>query len=149
MQPVLVKVDVAAADLGWPARKVFAAADGGDLVTRGLAWVFDFSNGAEHARRELRFWRPELLAHAKFDYPFRNWELDWVIAKILPRTRTNFHAGEVDQLFQIRHNTRLELDAELNGDKRNGANTYSRTNLAAFLTRRWLGTLAAQKTVEQ
>ena len=144
MNAALVKIDVAAADLQLGIRRVEAMVDGGDLVTRGLVWVFDLAN--DHiagSRRELRFWRAELLARASKDstkqFKYSNWELDWVVAQVLPTRRKTFQAGEVDQLFQIRHNTRLAFGAELNGNKLNGANTYQRENLAAFLRRRWLG----------
>lgn len=144
MNAALVKMDVAAADLQVGVRVIERMVDGGDLVVRGLVWVFDFANDLDGGtRRELRFWRPELLARANADstkqHKYANWELDWVIAQILPGRRKTFQAGEVDQLFQIRHNTRLAFGAELNGNLRNGANTYERDNLAAFLKRRWLG----------
>jgi hypothetical protein len=144
MNAVLVKIDVACADLQVGVRVIERMVDGGDLVTRGLVWVFDLANDHySSSRRELRFWRTELLARASKDstkqHKYGNWELDWVIAQILPTRRKTFQAGEVDQLFQIRHNTRLAFGAELNGNLRNGANTYDRENLASFLRRRWLG----------
>ena len=144
MNATLVKIDVAAADLNVGVRNIERMVDGGDLVMRGLVWVFDFANDpATSTRRELRLWRTELLARASADHTkqhrYGNWELDWVISKILPKGRKYFQAGEVDQLFQIRHNTRLEFGAQLNGNLKNGANTYDRANLVAFLKRRWLG----------
>lgn len=143
MNTALVKIDVAAADLGLAVRRIEQMFEGRDLTTGSLVWVFDFAKSLEkNARRVPRFWRPELLAVASGDGALRGkyvgFELDWVIDKILPVNRSHFHAGEVDQLFQIRHNTRKNYP-ELNGTLRDGRNYYERATLVAFLKRRWLG----------
>jgi hypothetical protein len=147
MQPALVKIDVVAATLGVGVRRIEALVDGDDVFERGLLWVFDLANDRSAAtRRELRFWWREsqqrLVADVSKQHKYANWELDWVIAQILPVRRKFFQAGEVDQLFQIRHNTRIEFGRELNGNLQNGANTYERANLATFLARRWLGAVS-------
>jgi hypothetical protein len=148
MNAALVKIDVIAADLGVGVRRIEAMVDGGDLVTQPLVWVFDFANDPGNGpRRELRFWRTEALALSEnlgARNKLANCELVEVLEKILPRSRENFHAGEVDQLFQIRHNTRLDY-ADLGGSQFGGRNFYQRETLAAFLERRWLGA----KTVAQ
>jgi hypothetical protein len=148
MNAQLVKIDVAAATLGWSAGKLFDLVDGGTLLERGFAWVFNLANDREGERRDLRFWLPEISMRASLDTSkhrrFSNYELEWVINKILPATRKNFHAGEVDELFQIRPRTRIDLHDEICGSLRtaigreSGRHFYSRDALAAFLTRRWI-----------
>lgn len=148
MRAALIKIDGVAERLGRGVRAVEAMVDGGDLVDGGLVWVFDLAK--TDTRRELRFWLREVEARASDRGQFHklaNWELDWVLAQILPPSKKFFQAGEVDHLFQIRHNTRLEFGAELNGNLTNGANTYARANLVAFLTRRWLGAVYDRKTI--
>lgn len=148
MNCALVKIDVAAHITRKPVRVLFEMADGASLLDTALIWVFDLSNDLESQnsrggahRRELRFWEPELQARASADVSkhrkYCGWELDWVIAKILPEKRMTFHAGEVDQLFQIRPRTRIDF-AELNGDMKAGRNFYPRADLAEFLKRRWI-----------
>jgi len=143
----LVKIDVAAADLGRSAAVLFELAEGGaitvgNLFERGITWVFNLANDPAGDKRDLRFWRPEILARVNPDTTkhrkFSNYELEWVINKILPTSRVNFHAGEVDELFQIRPRTRIDLHSEICGTKLSGRNSYSRELLAAFLTRRWI-----------
>lgn len=121
---------------------LFDRADGASLTESALMWVFDFSNGAGQ-RRDLRFWLPEIQAKAGLlqgcgENEFERYELATVIARILPKSRANFHAGEVDQLFQIRPRTRIDF-TELNGAMKSGRNFYSRLALANFLRNRWLG----------
>ena len=138
MNAALVKIDVAAAALGWSAAKLFDLVDGGTLIEQGFVWVFNLANDVSGQRRDLRFWYAELNARANhFELP--KYELSGVINTVLPPARRFFHAGEVDQLFQIRHNTRLALHDELAGSLNSGRNQYARADLAAFLTRRWLG----------
>jgi hypothetical protein len=147
MNAALVKVDVAAAHLGWPARKLLSLVDESSVLDRGFAWVFNLANDPAGERRDLRWWWPEIAARASLDsrdagkYAF--YELSWVINRILPERRQNFQAGEVDQLFQIRHTTRYELHAEIFAGAKftppaGTANFYPRELLAAFLTRRWM-----------
>jgi hypothetical protein len=142
MNAQLVKIDVAAADLNKSVKSLFDMADGGTLMERGLQWVFDFSNGNTD-RRDLRFWRPEVLVRASKDVALHNkyngWQLDYVLARILPVRRINFHAGEVDRLFQLRPRTRIDFGAELNGEMKGGRNFYARPVLEQFLRARWLG----------
>jgi hypothetical protein len=140
MNAQLVKIDVAAAALGWGADKLFDLVDGGSLLERGFAWVFNLANDAEGGRRDLRFWFPEIQARAKGnDRQYSFYEIEWVIVRILPEKRVNFHAGEVDQMFQIRPRTRIDLHDEICGRLDGGRNFYSRKALAEFLRRRWLG----------
>ena len=150
MNAQLVKLDVAAASLGWSAAKLFDLTDGGTLLEKGFAWVFNLANDPADGRRDLRFWFPEILARADADTSrhgkYSNWEIDWVVAKILPAKRRNFHAGEVDQIFQIRHNTRRALLDSAGMSE--GRNFYSRAMLAEFLTARWLGAVWSRKKEE-
>jgi hypothetical protein len=142
MIAALVKIDVAAARLGWSAAKLFDLVDGGTLIERGFVWVWNLANDPTGIKRDLRFWWPEIDMRASLDTSkhrrFTNYELEWVINKILPASRTNFHAGEVDELFQIRPRTRIDLHDEICGTKLSGRNSYTRDILAAFLERRWL-----------
>lgn len=150
MQAALVKVDVAAARLRWNVGRLFDLTDGGTLLENGFAWVFNLANDPCGQKRDLRWWMPEIEARAgstgstKFNY----YQPGWVIGRILPEKRVNFHAGEVDQLFQIRPRTRIDLHAEIFGGvavtKGRGPNFYSREFLAAFLLRRWLGAVSAR-----
>ena len=145
----LIKIDVAAALFGnrKSVSQLFEMAEGGSLTEKALLWVFDLSNG--EVRRDLRFWAPEIEARVSADASKHNkycgWELDWVIAKIVPVTINEYRAGQVDLMFQIRPRTRIDFGEELNGNKRNGANTYQRENLVKFLTTRWLGQRVAAK----
>src|ERR1019366_4865842 len=142
MNAQLVKIDVAAADMDKSVKMLFELAEGGTLIEHGLQWVFDLSNGATE-RRDLRFGRPELLVRASDDAAlhnkYRGWQLEWVLARILPVRRINFHAGEVDRLFQLRPRTRIDFGAELNGEMKGGRNFYARPVLVEFLNNRWLG----------
>ena len=147
MNVALVKIDVAAAHLGWSADKLFDLVDGGTLLEKGFAWVFNLANDLNGERRDLRFWWPEIQARliggdsaTRYSY----YELEWVINKILPAKRQNFHAGEVDQMFQIRPRTRIDLHAELSGTLQSGGNFYARPPLFEFLTRRWLGAVSVR-----
>lgn len=140
MKPALVKIDVAAADLGRTAKQVLDLVDGGSASEAGLLWTFNFARNLAGARRELRIWRPELLERAGgTTATCHKLELAQVIGQILPARREHFHAGEVDSLFQIRPRTRLDYGAELTGKRVGGRHVYSRPALAAFLQRRWLG----------
>jgi len=150
MNTALVKIDVAAADLGVAVRRIEQMFEGVDARMGSLVWVFDFAKvPRQSARREPRFWRPELLAVAGGDGAllgkYRGYELDWVIDKILPVNRTSFHAGEVDQLFQIRHNTR-SCFADLTGMLNDRRNFYPRAMLVEFLKRRWFGAVYDRST---
>ena len=151
MNAALVKIDVAAAALGWSAYKLFDLMDGGTLLEKGFAWVFNLANDPAGERRDPRFWWQEIEArdsvdHSKHD-KFSYYEIDWVINKILPIKRQNFHAGEVDQLFQIRRRTRIDLHGELAGQLDGGRNFYKRAALAAFLKARWLGAVS-ERTIK-
>jgi len=142
MNAALVKIDVAAAALGWSAARLFDLVDAGTLIEPGFEWVFDFANGqgglrGSH-RRDLRFWFPEIEARSE-QRPAPARTIDAVVTRILPRARQNFHAGEVDQLFQLRPRTRIDLHDELAGSLKSGRHQYHRDDLAAFLMRRWIG----------
>jgi len=146
MKPVLVKIDVAVADTGRSVRALFEMAEGGNRLHQGLRWVFDFSDPAVGQRRELRFWRPEIEARGNGDVrratEYGAWDFDTVIRQILPETRPTYHAYEVSELFQIRHNTRAKL---LGGGAAAGPRTsYPRRTLVDFLRLRWLGHMPAR-----
>ena len=141
----LVKVEVAAADLSRPVSHIYDLVDGGSATEAGLLWAFDLARHPGRQRRSLRCWRPELLARADGDgRKYHRQPVTWIIAQILPETRQTFHAGEVDRLFQIRPRTRIDLHSELKGVLVAGRNIYRRPRLAAFLARRWVGTLATR-----
>lgn len=140
MQTALVKIDVAAFDLGKPASQIINLVDGGSLSEVGLLWVFNLARNRNGSRRELRFWRPELAARATGRAAqFHSQDIRQTIAQILPGDRQRFNAGDVDALFQIRPRTRLDFGAELPGHLDAGRNTYARRDLESFLIRRWIG----------
>lgn len=146
MNVALVKIDAASAYLGRSVKQVFALVDGGSLAEAGLLWVFNLAHNAASRRRDLRFWRTELLARAGGQADdYGRLKISQVIIQILPATREYFHAGEVDQMFQIRPSTRKAVDAELKGHLVGGRNVYQRTKLETFLNRRWIGRLKATK----
>lgn len=138
MNAALVKLDVAAATLGWSAVKLLSLADEGTLIEPGFEWVFNLANNLDGERRDLRFWFSEVLARKSEIRKAESRNLQSVIDEILPLNRKHFHAGEVDALFQIRHRTRIDLHGELAGRMESGRNFYARTALAAFLKNRWI-----------
>jgi hypothetical protein len=138
MNAALVKVDVAADRLNWSAVEVLSLADEGTLLKPGFTWVWNLAQSLTGERRDLRFWAVEIRARALSGETFAEMELTQVISQILPLNRTNFHAGEVDVMFQIRPRTRIDLHAELAGSLKSGRNQYHRDDLAAFLKRRWI-----------
>ena len=147
----LVKIDVAAVDLNRSARQVFDLVIGGTLLEPGLTWVFNLANDPTGDRRDLRFWREELKQRRTATGPqvaaddLSQLPVEEVIARILPVTRTNFAAGEVDQMFQIRPRTRIDFGMELAGQMRGTGRFYSRAALAEFLRRRHVGHVVAAK----
>ena len=144
MNAALVKLDVAAAALGWSAVKLLSLADEGTLLEPGFVWVWNLANDLDGERRDLRWWAVEVQVRAGISQPGpgsgdrSQGPLARVIGQILPLKRTNFHAGEVDAMFQIRHRTRLDYGIELNGGLVNGRTLYPRETLVAFLERRWI-----------
>ena len=146
MKAILVKVDVAADKLGEPVSVLFDLASGGTLTERGLQWVWNFSNPIDSYRRDLRFWVPELDARAEGDGRYDGWQIDAVLNAILPEHRQHFHAGELDQILQLRPRTRIDFGAELNGDLKQGRHFYSRHDVFWFLKRRWLGAFSFPAT---
>jgi hypothetical protein len=141
MRAALVKIDVAAADLDKSVRLLRQLTIGGDMFEDGLEWVFNLANNPEGKRRDLRFWRPELLARQSGQpaSQMANLGLEYVIDQSLPVKRVRFHASEVDQLLQIRPRTRIDLDKQMPGQLIDGTYWYDRTVIAAFLRNRWLG----------
>lgn len=131
----LAKVDGVCLLTGKPPQAIYAMADGGDLLEHQLQWVWNVSTDASGKIRDLRFWVGEVLDPARQ----KNLTLDAVINSLVPRTRTEFPAGEVQQLLQVRHNTLLELRRELAGTLRAHCNFYPRAGLVKFFERRWLG----------
>jgi hypothetical protein len=140
MKTALVKIDVAAADLGEPVSKIFDLVDGGSPEEPGLLWTFNLAVDFHGQHRSLRFWRPELLARTQNEPgKYNRYEIAEILALILPEKRASFHAGEVDQLLQIRPRTRIDFGDELPGRLNDGRHTYSRQALESFLKRRWIG----------
>ena len=147
MKPALVKIDVAAVDLGMSVRRIEQMVDGGSKHETGLVWIFNLANDLNARKRDVRFWRPELLARVQGDVAkYGKWKIGQVIASILPEAREKFHAGEVDVVFQIRPNSRIAFGAELNGKKVAGRNSYSRAVLVDFLQRRWPGRIFSHES---
>ena len=136
----LIKIDVAAHLLGKPAGAIFDLVDGAGLLGPSVAgpslvWVFDLSAG--EVRRDLRLWADEVMVLQTGDAArYAGWQLPHVLAQILPEKRQNFHAGEVDQLFQIRPRTRIDLLDSAGVIA--GRNFYTRKMLVDFLEKRWL-----------
>jgi hypothetical protein len=146
MQPVLVKIDVAVVELRRTVRAIYAMADGGTRLDKALCWVFDLAQASRGVRRDLRFWHPELLARGGADttrqFGYSGFQLQWVIKRILPESRPRFSAGEVSELFQIRHNTRAQL---LRADGLTGGRAfYRRQTLVEFLQTCWVGRAGAR-----
>lgn len=140
MNPALVKIDVAADLMRRSIPAIVGMVDGGSPSEAGLLWTFNLSRKLAGRRRELRFWRPELLERATGQAAScHKLELAQVIGQILPEHREHFHAGEVDQMFQTRPRTRLDFGAELPGKRVGGRHVYSRPVLVSFLQRRWIG----------
>jgi len=148
MNAQLVKVDVAADLLGKSVGHVFQLAEGGCLGEPGFEWVFNLANNLAGDRRDLRFWRPEIVARVEQSRVERATSpvvdgnlpsaIDDVINTILPERRQVFYAGELDTMFQIRPRTRIDLHSEIVGELKSGCNFYSRRILVEFLRRRWL-----------
>jgi hypothetical protein len=137
MKPKLVKIDVVLAMLGQSARKVYALADGGTINEPGFLGVFNLAANPKARCRDLRFWFVEVENRAIGNPTiFAGFNLDQVLAEILPPRRANFRAGEVSELFQIRQNTRIDL---LIGHKTPAGFVYTRDELADFLKSRWIG----------
>ena len=132
----LVKVEAVRALTGEGYDAIFERVDGGSLLQKPLVWVFDFSSTWPDGKlRDLRFWRAELeSAPGKYGH----YELAWVIAKILPEKRTNFQAGEVDQLFMLTRPGRKALRTALGGTLAERTSFYPRADLVRFLEARWL-----------
>lgn len=123
--------------------EIYAMADGGDLVGGRYQWVWDVKTDPHGKIRDLRFWIGEVLA------PKRQAELtlDQVIDFLLPKSRKEFPAGEVQRLLQVRPITLSELRAELQGSLRSGSGFYPRAGLVTFFRNRWLGHLAVRPVV--
>ena len=132
---VLVTVSGVRALKGWTYDNIFCRVDGGDLLNKGLAWVWNFAADANGDMRELRFWRFELERPEKTGYL----ELEWVIARILPEKRKNFHAGEVVEMFTLTRPTLMKLRPQMGGQLAANSSFFSRDGLARFLRERWLG----------
>ena len=140
MKPALVKIDVATVWLSRSARQVYDFVDGESVSEAGLLWVFNLARNLRDGKRDLRFWIPELKARAEGQArKYHQQDIQWIIAQILPVNRQTFNAGDVDQLFQIRHDTRLAYGAELPGKLIAGRNAYQMPTIGKFLERRWLG----------
>ncbi|HAO79762.1 MAG TPA: hypothetical protein DCQ92_12455 [Verrucomicrobia subdivision 3 bacterium] len=140
MNITLVKIDVATVDLGKSVRHLEQLVDGGTAHEKGLLWIFNLAKDPGGRCRNLRFWRPELIARSRGEpEKYHRCKIDDIIALILPASRMKFRAGEVDQLLQLRPRIRIDFGAELAGSLDQGSHVYSRPTLAGFLKRRWLG----------
>lgn len=141
----LVKIDVAAHVLNRSVRQIFDLVDGGTHVEVGLMWVFNLAVNPAGYRRELRFWCPEIEARrAGQPAKYHNRDVAWVISQILPGNRQSFQPGQINDLLQVRHNTRLEYGTQLPGIRHSCGNTYQRPALERFLALRWLGNYMVQ-----
>lgn len=119
--------------------EIYAMADGGDLLGGRYLWVWNVATDPRGDIRALRFWLGEVIAPKRQSVL----SLDQVLNCILPPKRREYPPGAVRQLLQIRHNTLMGLQAELQGVSRGGAGYfYPRTGLEEFFQRRWLGATA-------
>ena len=133
----LVPVAVAVEKTTLRPDQVYALADGADLLQPGFLWVWDLSVD-RNIKRELLYWLPELEAREMFAKA----NLETIIELILPKTRTQFHSGELLRMFFISRPTLIKLRSELHGTLTGSRNCFfPRVAVAEFLRRRWLGNL--------
>jgi hypothetical protein len=121
--------------------EIFDRVDGKSLLHRGFVWVWDMSSTFPgNITRDLRFWRAEVEASDIEAASLARLELAAVVDQILPASRSNFHSGELIQMFAISRPGLQRLRDELNGNLLGARNAlFSRKNVAACLTRRWVG----------
>lgn len=131
----LAKADFVSLFTGQPVRTVFQRAAGGSAPGTALQWVFNVATNPRGKIRSLRFWVPEF---AQSPQP-KVQSLEAVIKLILPVSRREFPADEVQAILQVRHNTLLQLRRELNGQVRKHKTFYPRAGLVTFFRSRWLG----------
>lgn len=126
--------------LGVDAESISAMVDDGRLL-----WVWDFAlSPSAAARRELRFWKMDLLAaaaEARGEAPpigTRDLLLPTVIDTLLPRTKEAFNSWELQGLFTTsgQQLQRLCVGRHLVGEVRKHTLSITRTSLVAFLTKR-------------
>jgi hypothetical protein len=116
--------------------EIFDRVDGASLLHPALVWVWDLATTFPAGVRDLRFWREECVPHGR---SLTKLSIEQVIDRVLPKGRTNFHSGEVLQMFALSRQNLLALRDELNGDLRGARNvTFARAQLVAFLERRWI-----------
>jgi len=125
-----------------PMSVIYAMADGGDLVSGSYQWVWDVKTDPAGKIRDLRFWIGEVLAPKRQ----ADLKLEQVIDFILPKSRRDFPAGEVQLILGIAPITLSELRDELQGSLRSGSGFYPRAGLVKFFQRRWLGCLRTATT---
>ena len=85
----------------FPLRQIYEMADGGDLIHGKYLWVWNVAVNRQGPQRELRFWTGEVFAPKRQ----QALTLEQVIDFILPRSRREFPAGEVQALLLVAHNT--------------------------------------------
>jgi hypothetical protein len=137
------KVDSVALLTGNTIPNIYNMAEGGDLQYGCYQWVWNVSKNPAGRTRDLRFWVSEMLADngPQRDY-YNHLRLEEVIESLLPPEQTEWPAGEVCRLLQIRPCTLTALRCELKGHLRRNCGFYPRIGLVRFLRRRWLGQFA-------
>lgn len=146
MRPVLVKVDVAARELGLAPKRIMEMAQGGTLTEGSLIWVFNLAR-ADARRIDYRFWLGELMCKAN-NVPFPTRTLDEAMNCICPPSVANWHAGRIIEEFQFRDSTLLRVREEIGQP----LGMIPREKLVTWLKQRWLGAapeLAAFSTSTQ
>jgi len=136
----LLDVNGARTVLGVDAESVAAMVDDGRLL-----WVWDFAlSPSASARRELRFWKLDLLAAAAAardeaaPIGTRDLLLPTVIDTLLPVTKGAFNSWELQSLFTVsgQQIQRLCAGRHLVGEVRKHTLLITRSSLVAFLTKR-------------
>jgi hypothetical protein len=139
---VLLKAETVAHLLDRQPYEIIERATEGTIFHRGFQWVFDVSAKAESEKaesgnkwqRDLRFWTKEILM-PEFTL---NLSIEEVVNSILPITRSNYPAGEVEKLLRISPMTLKRLREQLSGSLRSSGAFFPRAGLADFLCTRWI-----------
>jgi hypothetical protein len=139
----LVGIEGARNVLGLDAESISALIQDGELL-----WVWDFAlSPVAAARRELRFWRLDLIAAASRRQGkaevigTRDLLLPVVLDTILPPTKAAFNSWELQALLTIsgQQLQRLCDVKHLSGEVRGHTRWITRSSLVAFLSKRLVG----------
>lgn len=127
----LVDIGTARAVKGLDTESLVALTESGEF-----RWVWDVGTGRN--RRELRFWRLELVDASVTN----NLLMPAVIDTILPTTRDRFRSGELQALFTISAQLILQhyKAGTLDGTQTSTTLYITRASLAQFLFKRLIST---------